>query len=52
MFLLLVIVLILLAIGMLPHWPYSMTWGYYPSSGAAILLVVVIIMIVMGRAPV
>ena len=29
----LVVILVLLVIGMLPAWPYSAGWGYYPSGG-------------------
>ena len=29
----LIIVLILLLLGALPTWPYSGSWGYYPSGG-------------------
>ncbi|MEP7015897.1 MAG: DUF3309 family protein, partial [Verrucomicrobiota bacterium] len=29
----LLIILVLLIIGMLPAWPYSAGWGYYPSGG-------------------
>jgi hypothetical protein len=45
---LLLIILILLLIGALPTWPYSMGWGYYPSGGAGLLLVVVIVLVVAG----
>ena len=29
----LLIVLVILLIGALPAWPYSSSWGYYPSGG-------------------
>jgi hypothetical protein len=45
---LLLILLILLLIGALPAWPYSIGWGYYPSGGAGLLLVVLIVLIVVG----
>lgn len=48
--LLLVILLILLLIGMLPAWPYSSGWGWYPSGGVGLLLLVVVILAVMGGA--
>jgi hypothetical protein len=46
--LLLLIVLILL-IGVLPTWPYSSGWGYYPSSGLGAVLLVLLILVLLGR---
>jgi Protein of unknown function (DUF3309) len=46
--LLLLIVLILL-IGVLPTWPYSSGWGYYPSGGLGTVLVVLLILVLLGR---
>ncbi|WP_367160016.1 DUF3309 family protein [Kozakia baliensis] len=45
----LLIVLILLLIGAFPAWPYSASWGYFPSGGLGLLLVIVIVLILMGR---
>jgi hypothetical protein len=44
---LLIILLILLLIGALPAWPYSRSWGYYPSGGLGLLLLIVIILILI-----
>ncbi len=44
----LLIIVILLLIGALPTWPYSMGWGYYPSTGLGTILVIVIILAVVG----
>jgi hypothetical protein len=46
--LLLLIVLILL-IGVMPTWPYSSGWGYYPSGGLGAVLVVLLILVLLGR---
>jgi len=46
---LLLVVLILLLLGALPTWPYSTSWGYYPSGGIGLLLLIVIILAVTGR---
>lgn len=46
--LVLVILLILLLIGLLPTWPYSTGWGYYPSGGVGLLLIIIIVLIVLG----
>lgn len=45
----LVIVLLLMAIGSLPAWPYSTGWGYYPSGGLGLVLVILVILLVLGR---
>lgn len=46
--LLLIIVLILL-IGVLPTWPHSKSWGYYPSGGLGLVLVILLILILLQR---
>jgi hypothetical protein len=46
--LLLLIVLILL-IGVLPTWPYSRGWGYYPSSGLGTILLILLILVLLGH---
>ena len=45
----LIILLILLLIGAVPSWPYSRSWGYYPSSLLGLVLLIVIILAVTGR---
>jgi NhaP-type Na+/H+ or K+/H+ antiporter len=40
------VVLILLLLGALPTWPYSRSWGYYPSGGLGLILVILIVLIV------
>lgn len=45
----LLIVLILALIGALPTWPYSGSWGYYPSGGVGIIVIILIVLLVMGR---
>ncbi len=46
---LLFIVLIILLLAVLPAWPYSAGWGYYPSGGLGLVLIVVLILVLMGR---
>jgi uncharacterized protein DUF3309 len=41
--------LIVLVIGALPAWPYSRTWGFYPSSLIGLVLIVLIVMALSGR---
>ena len=47
--LLLLVILIILLIGLLPTWPYSAGWGYYPSGGLGLLVLVLVILLVMGK---
>jgi hypothetical protein len=46
---LLLIILLLMAVGALPAWPYSRSWGYYPSGGLGIVLIVLLVLLLMGR---
>jgi hypothetical protein len=46
---LLLIILLLMAVGALPSWPYSRSWGYYPSGGLGIVLIVLLVLLLMGR---
>jgi hypothetical protein len=46
LFLLLLIVLLL---AVLPTWPYSQGWGYYPTGALGLALLVLIILMVIGR---
>jgi len=46
---LLLIILIILVLGLLPAWPYSAGWGYYPSGGLGVVLIIVLILVLMGR---
>jgi hypothetical protein len=43
----LIIILILLLIGAVPAWPYSRSWGVYPSGILGVVLVVVLILVLM-----
>ena len=45
----LLIVLILLLIGAIPAWPYSRSWGYFPSGGLGLVLLIIIILLVLGK---
>lgn len=44
-----VLLLLILLVGVFPTWPYSRSWGYYPSSGLGLVLVVLIILLLLGR---
>ena len=45
----LLIILILLLVGAFPAWPYSRSWGYYPSGGLGLVVLILIILLLMGR---
>jgi hypothetical protein len=46
---LLIVILVVLLLGLLPAWPYSSGWGYYPSGGVGLLLLILIILVVVGK---
>jgi hypothetical protein len=41
--LILLIILLVLALGSFPRWPYSREWGYYPTGGLGLVLLIVLI---------
>jgi len=45
----LLVVLILLLIGAIPAWPYSRSWGVFPSGTLGLILLVVVVLIAAGR---
>ena len=47
--LLLLILLVILLLGALPAWPYSRSWGYYPSGVTGTILIILIILLLLGR---
>ena len=45
---LLLILVVLLVIAVLPSWPYSRGWGYYPSGGLGLVLLVLLVLLLLG----
>jgi hypothetical protein len=45
--LILLVILILLLLGLVPTWPYSRNWGYYPSGIVGVLLVILIVLLIL-----
>lgn len=45
----LIIVLVLILLGVIPTWPHSKQWGYYPSGFLGVLLIILIILVLTGR---
>ena len=49
LFNILLLLLVLSLFGVLPTWPYSHSWGYYPMGGLLLLIVVVFLLSSSGR---
>jgi hypothetical protein len=45
----LLVIVILMLLGVLPTWPHSRQWGYYPSGGLGLILLILLILVVSGR---
>ena len=45
----LLVILLLIALGALPTWPYSRSWGYYQSGGLGLIVLILVILLLMGR---
>jgi len=45
---LLLVILVLLLLGALPTWPYSRSWGYYPSGIFGTVLLIIVILFLLG----
>jgi len=43
------VVLVLMALGAIPAWPHSRSWGYAPSGLLSILVVVLLVLVLTGR---
>ena len=46
--LILLIILLVLAVGSAPAWPYSRGWGYAPSGGLGTILLILLILWLLG----
>ena len=47
--LVLVVLLVVVLLAVLPAWPYSTGWGYYPSGIVGLIVVILLIMALTGR---
>jgi hypothetical protein len=43
----LIVILLLMLIGAFPAWPYSRSWGYYPTGGIGLILLIVIVLLLL-----
>jgi hypothetical protein len=46
---LLLVIIVLMVVGSLPHWGYSTGWGYGPSGGLGLVLVIILLMMFTGH---
>jgi hypothetical protein len=45
----LLVVVVLMLLGVLPTWPHSRSWGYYPSGGLGLVLLILVVLMLSGR---
>ena len=43
----LIVLLIMALLGVLPRWPHSKDWGYYPTGGLGLILLIVVILVLL-----
>ena len=48
----LIVILILMLLGVMPTWPHSRNWGFYPSGGIGLVVLVLVILVLAGRFPI
>jgi hypothetical protein len=49
--LILLILVVLLLVGGLPHWGYSRNWGYGPSGGLGLVLLIILLLLIFNVIP-
>ena len=47
--LILLVVIIVLIVFLLPTWPYSSGFGYYPAGGLGLVLLIILLLIVLDK---
>jgi low affinity Fe/Cu permease len=45
------ILLIVILVAILPTWPYSSGWGYYPSGGVGLIVLILVILLLTRGGP-
>jgi hypothetical protein len=45
----LIVILVLMLVGVIPTWPHSRSWGYYPSGAVGVLLIILVVLLLTGR---
>jgi len=46
--LILLVILVIVLLGVLPTWPYSASWGYYPTGGVGLIVLILILVLLFG----
>jgi hypothetical protein len=41
--------LFLMLLGVIPAWPHSRNWGYFPSGGLGLVLLILVFLMLAGR---
>jgi len=49
--LLTLVLLIVVLLAVLPTWPYSSGWGYYPSGGVGLIVLILVILLLTRGGP-
>jgi Protein of unknown function (DUF3309) len=45
----LLIILIVVLLAVLPAWPYSRTWGPFPSGLAGVIILILLVLLFLGK---
>jgi len=45
---LMLLLLLVIVLAVMPAWPYSRGWGYYPSGGLGTILIVLVVLMLLG----
>jgi hypothetical protein len=45
----LIVILLLMALGVVPAWPHSRSWGYAPSGTLGLIVIILIVLVLLGR---
>lgn len=47
----LLVILILMLVGVFPHWSHSANWGYFPSGIIGVIILILVVLLLAGRLP-
>jgi hypothetical protein len=39
---------LILLVAALPSWPYSRSWGYYPSGALGLIVLIILVLLLLG----
>ena len=45
---LMLLLLLVIVLAVIPAWPYSRSWGYYPSGGLGTILIILVVLMLLG----